>query len=59
MAVYIIFDVETLQAFSDILCFFKAIPHYSCASDATSRFSSDCLNSTQVCWRKSRRIWVI
>ena len=37
----------------------KAIPHNPCASDAPSRFSSDCLNSTQACWRKSRRIWVI
>ena len=37
----------------------KAIPHNPCASDAPSRFSSDYLNSTQACWRKSRRIWVI
>ena len=27
----------------------KATPHDPCASDAPSRFSSDCLNSTQAC----------
>ena len=35
---------------------FKATPHDPCASDAKSRFSSDCLNSTQAGWRPARRI---
>ena len=39
--------------------FIKATPHDPCASDAKSRFSSDCLNSTQAGWRPARRIWVI
>ncbi|MBR6102429.1 MAG: GNAT family N-acetyltransferase [Ruminococcus sp.] len=39
--------------------FVKATPHDPCASDAKSRFSSDCLNSTQAGWRPARRIWVI
>ena len=34
---------------------FKATPHDPCASDAPSRFSSDCLNSTQACKRSSLR----
>ncbi|MBR6101456.1 MAG: hypothetical protein IKP95_03435 [Ruminococcus sp.] len=37
----------------------KATPHDPCASDAKSRFSSDCLNSTQAGLRPARRIWVI
>ena len=38
---------------------FKEALIKSGAQDAQSDFSSDCLNSTQACWRKSRRIWVI
>ena len=46
---------------NEVLCLqtIKATPHDPCASDATSIFLSDCLNSTQEGWRLSRRIWEI
>ena len=40
------------------LCF-KATPHNHCRADAKSDFSSDCIETTQAYWRKSRSFCAI